>query len=185
MHTQVNLKKRGRRFLHPLKQVVSTPEIFMIIAGFDAKQFRDLICRVLGRIGLYSPAATELLMGTCAVESDFGRYLRQLFDGPARGVFQMEPDTEQDIWTNYLSYRPKIADRILTMCGVGEASEWALETNLAYQIAIARIHYLRVSEPLPEWDDVDGLAKYWKLYYNTPAGRGGPEDFYRKYLLHC
>jgi len=29
MHTQVNLKKRGRRFLHPLKQVVSTPEIFM------------------------------------------------------------------------------------------------------------------------------------------------------------
>jgi hypothetical protein len=157
----------------------------MLICGFDCKQFRDLISRVISRLGVYSPEAVELLMGTCATESDFGRYLRQLFGGPGRGVFSMEPATDIDIWENYLQYRPERARLLTGISGVTGPSAWALETNLAYQIGQARYHYLRVSDPLPAADDVMGLAQYWKRYYNTAAGRGTPEDFYRKYQLYC
>ena len=57
--------------------------------------------------------------------------------------------------------------------------------NLRYATAMARIHYLRVKESLPNTNDVAGLAKYWKLYYNTPLGRGTEEEFIKNYKLHA
>jgi hypothetical protein len=72
--------------------------------AFDKKQFRDLIQRTLQDLGMHSESAVNLLLGTAAQESQFGTYFRQIGGGPALGVFQMEPDTEIDIWDNYLRY---------------------------------------------------------------------------------
>jgi hypothetical protein len=107
-------------------------------------------------------------MLTAATESHLGTYIRQV-GGPARGIFQMEPATEQDIWDNLLFYKPKLATLLYDF---DSSADNTLEWNLAYQILMARMHYLRVKEPLPKWDDVEGLAAYWKRYYNTPKGKG-------------
>lgn len=48
----------------------------------------------------------ELLLLTCAAESAMGKYIMQV-GGPARGIFQMEPNTEKDIWENWLKYKPQ------------------------------------------------------------------------------
>lgn len=62
--------------------------------SFDKNQFRSLILRVLTNVdpALCSDAAVNLLLGTAAQESEFGKYIRQI-RGPALGVFQMEPAT--------------------------------------------------------------------------------------------
>jgi hypothetical protein len=150
-------------------------------------QFKDLIERKITEINMYSPAAVNQLLGTAAVESDFGTYLRQRNGGPGRGVFSMEPATEKDIWENYLDRNDHedLARDVCMVSGVCGYDPDALEYNLAYQIVMARIHYWRVEEPLPEPSDIEGLARYWKQYYNTHAGKGTVKQFltkYRKYV---
>ncbi len=149
--------------------------------GIDPKQLRDMITRTLLNLNLHSEAAVNLLMGTAAQESHLGSYFRQLNQGPARGIFQMEPATEKDIWENFLEYRPVYAGSVFVVASAGSADVNALEFNLAYQIAMARIHYLRVPEKLPDAEDIEGMARYWKKYYNTFKGAGTEEEFIENY----
>jgi len=135
---------------------------------------------------LFSPAAVQLLLGTAAVESACGYYIEQL-KGPAKGIFQMEPDTEKDIYENYLQYRPRLKDTLeyfsVGAFPYGEEMRW----NLAYQIMMARIHYLRVPEELPFSNDIEGQAHYWKTYYNTHLGKGTAAKYiaaHHKYILN-
>ena len=51
----------------------------------DEKQIRDLIIRILEKIGMYSKEAEDLVFRTGKVESSY-KYIRQL-RGPARGLF--------------------------------------------------------------------------------------------------
>lgn len=147
-------------------------------------QFRLLVVRpVLQRLDMHSPAAEDLLMGTAAQESKMGRFLRQHPTGPARGVFQMEPSTHDDIWRNFLSHRSQTA-RIVrgyrtTDSGMPDYDE--MQGNLYYAAAMCRLHYRRVRERLPDYGDVAGYARYWKLYYNTPAGKGTEHEFIRNW----
>jgi hypothetical protein len=149
---------------------------------FDPQQFRGLVIDVLKELGLeipYSDVAVELLMLTAAHESLMGTYLRQV-KGPARGVFQMEPATEQDIYDNYLAFKPNLAHLVLGF-RMQQTDIPDLESNLAYQIAMARVHYYRVPEPLPKSSDPVKLAEYWKEHYNTHKGKGKVEDAVNHY----
>ena len=154
--------------------------------AFNKDQFRSLVYRTLEKIGLHSMSAENLLLGTAAQESGFGTYFRQIGWGPARGIFQMELATEKDIWENFLCFKDKeLRNKIFIITGITEPDPLALEGNLIYQIAMCRVHYLRVREALPNWADIEGMARYWKQYYNTFAGRGTEEEFinnYRRYL---
>lgn len=148
----------------------------------DALQLRHEIIRpVLKHLEPeipYSMAAENLLMGTCAQESRMGQFLVQLDDGPARGIFQMEPDTENDIICNYLAYRDPLSKKVF-YCSHGYGSN-PLAGNLYYAAVMCRVHYMRVPAALPD-DNPGQLAHYWKLYYNTPEGRGTVEEFIQNY----
>lgn len=48
---------------------------------------KNLITETLTELGLYSDDARDLLLGTCAQESAFGKYRKQLGGGPALGIF--------------------------------------------------------------------------------------------------
>lgn len=140
-------------------------------------QLREYIVRpVLRRLGKYSEGAEELLMLTAATESLCGEYLHQV-GGPALGLFQMEPATHDDIWENYLKYKPELA-AIVKQFGHHTRE---LPGNLYYATAMARIHYLRVPDALPSPMDVQGLAQYWKDHYNTHLGAGDPAEASEKY----
>jgi len=150
----------------------------------DKRQFRDMINEVTTYLGIQNKTGTNLLMGTAAQESKLGTYFKQIGEGPALGIFQMEPNTEKDIWENYLNYNQKLKNKINTLLWTSGIKE--LQYNIAYQIAIARMQYYRHSEPLPKPDNIWGLALYWKKYYNTPLGKGTTEEFvdnYQRYVI--
>ncbi|SLN12359.1 hypothetical protein [Oceanibacterium hippocampi] len=150
----------------------------------DVDQFRSsVVVPVLTALGLNSPAAQNLLLGTAAVESRF-RYLRQLNGGPALGLYQMEPTTERDIWDRFLAYRSRLRSMVRGfLVGEGPSPERHLQLiwNLAYATAMCRVHYFRVAEPLPAADDAEALGHYWKLHYNTRAGAGDVGGFVSAY----
>jgi hypothetical protein len=140
-------------------------------------QFRDHIIKpTLLNLDLYSKAAERLLLGTALTESGL-TFLKQFGEGPALGVYQMEPNTEQDIWNNYLNYRDDLADKIREL-KIGMNTE--LIGNLYYATAMCRIHYLRVPKPLPDEEDIAAMSNYWKTYYNSGLGKGKSFDFVEK-----
>lgn len=139
---------------------------------FNANQLAELIIKpALIDLIMYSKEAVELLLFTCAVESDGGTYVKQL-SGPALGIYQMEPNTYADIWTNYINKKNDILMRLTHSFDVNVMpSEDRMIYDLRFATAMTRIHYERVYVPLPKADDTDGLWKYYKQYYNTPNGK--------------
>jgi len=150
--------------------------------GILCKDLREAIVRpTLKKIGLWSEAAENLLLGTAAQESQMGRYLRQIGGGPGLGIFQVESSTHDDIWDNYLIYRGPLLSAVTKLTVLQMPRTQQLVWNLYYATAIARIHYLRVPEPLPAPDDVSELGCYWKNHYNTKLGKGTVEEFVKSY----
>ena len=149
----------------------------------DALQLRHEIIRPtlkhLDSVIPYSMAAENLLMGTCAQESRMGQFLVQLDNGPAKGIFQMEPATHDDIQLNFLSYRSEMKAKA-NYCSHGYGDN-PLSGNLYYAAAMCRVHYYRVPMSLPPAENVHQLANYWKLFYNTPEGKGTEAEFIHNY----
>lgn len=164
--------------------------------GFNCDQFRQYVVRpTLQDMGLWSQEAEDLLVGTAAVESRLGTYLHQLGGGPAKGVFQMEPTTHDDIWDNFLKYRESLEDKVYQFASLDAQRDGYVAVhydemiyNLRYAASMARVHYLRVPEPLPNRHTfeskasyVAALGAYWKEHYNTHLGAGTVEHFTKAY----
>lgn len=122
--------------------------------------------------------ASQLLLLTVAQESRCGKYLHQV-RGLARGIFQMEPATHDSLRDNYVARRPEISSLLSKYTPIFDAS--VLDYNLAYATAMARILYRPVKAPLPQFGDIEGMARYWKHHYNTLLGRGTVEEAMESY----
>lgn len=125
-------------------------------------------------LGLNSMTALNLVTGTAMAESE-GVYLRQLSGGPALGLWQVEPATEQDCWNNYLIYQHDLAAKVRSLLA-GGATTPQLLGNLPYGAAMCRLKYWRNSSPLPAPRNAESLAAYWKAVYNTRFGAGAVDE---------
>ena len=150
----------------------------------DAAQLRGLIVKpALEEVGLHSDAAEDLVMGTAAQESHL-MYVKQLGGGPALSLFQIEPATYDDYWENYLAYQADLVSEIRDACefeGIPEPTR--LVWDLKFASIMCRVHYRRISSPLPMHGDIPAYAAYWKKYYNTIHGAGTEEEFIENYEL--
>jgi len=139
---------------------------------------------------IYSKAAVELLMLTAAQESHGGKYLKQddnnpktLFDGPALGIYQIEPTTAADLFTNYLAFKADLLGAQITFATSINEGNWRqnMMGNIPYQTVMARLQYYRKPGSLPEYTDIDGLAKYYKVHWNTHLGKATVEEAIKNY----
>lgn len=168
--------------------------------SLNKQQLKDLIINpTLMEMGpqFASPYAVELLLGTAAQESHLGEYIKQLGNGPALGIYQMEPATYRDIWENFIRYRHEIKRALVRMFPdistrrASDVSEWQLIPppaermiyDLKFATVMARLHYYRVDEPLPR--DPQEYAMYWKTYYNTEEGKGTVAEFLHNWARFC
>lgn len=142
----------------------------------NISQFRELIIiPALSRLHMYSKDAEELLVFTCAAESDGGTYLHQI-KGPASGIYQCEPNTHHDIWQNYIIYRSNITAILALNFDVPRIPTISrLIYDLHYATAICRLHYARVKAKIPSKDNIDDIWEYYKKHYNTESGKATKE----------
>ena len=132
------------------------------------------IVPTLQALNMYSPQAVELMHGTALAESGYD-VLIQNEGGPALGYWQMEPKTHDDIWDNYLKYRPELSNVLYELLeGLSPDARYMIR-NHAYACAMARLVYYRVPEPIPL--TVADQAAYWKQYYNTTKGQGHVQQY--------
>lgn len=138
----------------------------------NCDQLTELVIkRALYDLQLLSDDAVELMIFTCANESLGGSYLHQV-NGPALGIYQMEPATYNDIWHNYIQHKSSILIQLIhNFQAPTMPNEDRLIYDLRFATAMARLHYARVSEPIPNAKDIKGIFEYYKKYYNTSAGK--------------
>lgn len=155
----------------------------------DPKQLRDYLIRPVLKymepafgLGVSCPQAVNLLLGTAAHESLGGKYIVQV-GGPAKGIYQIEPATEQSLWDNYLAYREDKASLVRSLASQ-RLGRGDLTWNLAYQTAMCRVKYWTADFDWPDDpNDIEALAKIWKKRYNTHLGAGTEEQFVKHWPL--
>lgn len=156
-------------------------KIIMVVLAFGllvsckgAQTSRAEIKRAVDRFAIESTLkvnsvdAINLLFETACVESDL-KHRRQFNNGPARGLWQMEKATYDDIHTNFLNYRPKLKKVLDNMFGE-DRSFSDIENNDEYAIIMARLKYWRAPGTIPSTREA--RAVYWKKYYNSNKGKG-------------
>lgn len=147
------------------------------------QEFRsEVIDPTLKLLDLYSPASSNLLLGTALVESRL-IHRKQIGGGPARGLFQIEKATFNDVYGRFLKLKPRLLARVNELLTSGDP--WAqVETNDRFACAIARVRYLYDSKPLPDADDIEALAAVWVKTYNA-GGKGTVEKFVKAWERSC
>lgn len=150
--------------------------------------------------GRYATRVAGLLFGTAAQESSLHWYRQRSvrWDGAvgAFGLWQVELGSVRDslLW---LSQRPEMLRNVTYWLWQDEHAtpNWATDerTWLRYalklpgaerlQCLLARLHYMRFPEPVPE--SVHDQAAYWKRYYNTIHGAGTVEQYVRNWQNVC
>ena len=154
----------------------------------NSQQLHDLIIKPTLKYmgGNYnSKDARFLSLCTAAIESKCGYYIKQI-KGPALGIWQMEPNTHDDIWGNCDALRRGDTSVFVNSLRVGEP--FSPHTNLVvspmYACAMARLKYSMDSEPLPKHDNFRAVYDYYKRIYNTPAGASTYEKF-KQACIEC
>ncbi|WP_336717574.1 hypothetical protein [Asaia bogorensis] len=151
------------------------------MTGIDTSQLKQFVViptlQQMGS-GFASMAAINLVVGTALAESN-AAYLRQVTNtgfGPARGLWQMEPFTHDDCWSNWLRFpaQSKAATSIRAMIGNVPAVADLMIVHLAYACAMCRVKYFRAPAALPRFDDAEGLSQYHKQFYNSALGAADP-----------
>lgn len=151
----------------------------------DTHQLRELVIGpALDAIDLYCRGAEELLMATAAQESKCGYYLKQLANTPmaALGLYQMQPDTHDNIWDTTLMKHSSLGFRLMSACnyGIRPKAEFMIY-NLRYASMMARVFWLHVKEDMPKEDDLDTIWYLYKKYWNTSSGKATKEEFFENY----
>ena len=125
----------------------------------------------LTKINLWSRSAEELVLGTSIVESGL-TYLKQHGECPALGLWQVEPATHEDLYTNYLHYRQDLGSKLMELRAPNLSMGENLAANLMYGAAVCRLCYYRKPNALPAAGAIEGQGAFWKQHYNTPFGAG-------------
>lgn len=156
------------------------------MASLHPDRLRSIIRFTLEQMEMHSPTAEELLLGTAAHESHLGRRLIEYPGGPARGLYQMDPAAEAEIWQKYISPKGYVA-HIRDLTGVDRPSVLNLQFNLIYSTAMACLRYHRTNEYLPAPGDLPALADYWDRHWNRYQDDVFPAQFildYRRFVLN-
>ena len=138
----------------------------------NTNEAKQLITSILTTLGYNTPAFLNLLLGTMAQESAMGLYETQVGGGPAKGIFQMENATFQDLNTNFLSYHQALKASVQSYAPntpVGTADD--LINNHEYACAYAACSFIRHHVPHSDVNQNDVITMFtlYKTFFNGPG----------------
>jgi hypothetical protein len=149
----------------------------------------------------YADAVARLLFGTAAQESGltWERQRTPRFFGDVGGFskWQLEPPSVERSLAD-LKRKPSLcanatrfvfadgnagADGVLAYDCRGWINALRIDNNDGPGVMFARLHYLRVPASVPE--GLEQQADYWKMWYNTNAGKGTAEQYLASWRRYC
>lgn len=117
-------------------------------------------------------AAQQGVLGIGNTESAGYRYIQQIGNGPALGFWQMEPATHNDLWLNFIRFRPALQTALDKLLGGQPPTPQRLVDTPLYAAAMCRVQLYRSPLALPAAHNATAWAQFWKTQYNTIKGAG-------------
>lgn len=117
----------------------------------------------------------HLLLETCAVETKLGQFKDPTPNGAGRGVPQIDADTFEWLKTKYRDSKQALLILDRTGIDIERVGLDDLDYNPLLALIWCRLRYCAVPLAIP--DTQASRAAYWKLYYNTSAGKGTEQDY--------
>ena len=140
--------------------------------GICANELRHYVVRpALKHLGMWSPTAENLLLGTAARESGLGFHLK-LSNHQVLGIYQISPRMHLNIWNLYLAGQPELASKVRGLASQREFlshPHHELATNLAYATAIAWLIYHRSGIKIAKIDknDITEMGRLWQKFFHS------------------
>lgn len=152
---------------------------------FDITQFRtDILIPTLEGLQIRDVNLRELLVFTCAVESSGGTYVKQI-NGPALGIYQIQPNTFSELWHNYIIRQPDVVNLLSMNLHINRFPDpFDLITDLKLATATCVLYYKWKKVHVNSTEDEE-LWNVYKQYYNTELGKAEKEPsikLYRKFI---
>jgi len=138
--------------------------------GIAASELSEFVIRpTLLYLGRQCPSAEALLLGVAASQSGMGNALH---DRRGHGLYRIAELRHQSLWDQFLARDPDLASLVR-----GLASQHAfltgphleLPVNLRYATAIAWMLIEEQAPPMPDPDDLLGLARIWRQTFQPNA----------------
>lgn len=145
------------------------------------EQLEQTIRVVLAKLPHISndPGVVSLIMETAAVESKRGKWMSQMNNGPARGMYQMEKFTINDTLKWLKKYHNDVYQAVMSFYEKRQDKEWNYTYNVPWQTAMAATYYWRfVGADLHKIAESKyNRAMLYKLVWNTTKGKTTPEKW--------
>ena len=130
----------------------------------------QMICDCVGH-GLYE-TAKEMIIETAIAETGLGQ-IEDKTVGAGMGLTQFDEMPFNDIKTRTMKLRPQIQKYLKIDISLVNWDD--LRFNPFLSLLFTRLHYWLKGDPIPA--TIEERAKYWKLHYNTKAGKGTVEHY--------
>lgn len=131
-----------------------------------AKEIAHEVCLYLGNGS--NNTAEDLLLETCAVETQMGLYQDPTPKGAGRGANQIDPIGLDDIKLNSTEHFQEVLEHFGYW--IPDIHIDQVQNDPLLSFVLCRLHYKRVPEVIPMTRAK--RAEYWKKHYNTELGKG-------------
>lgn len=138
--------------------------------GICSEELRQyVIVPTLTKLGCFSTAAEQLLLGTAAAQSGLGFHL---CDHEGIGLYGLSSSVHRRVWDDFLALDADLASQVRGFASQHEflkAPDIELATNLCYATAIAWMCYQQAGVMLPGTPDVNALARCWWQVFGSQS----------------
>lgn len=150
--------------------------------GICGTEFLELVIRpTLRCLGVKSPMAENLLLGTAAVQSNLGFYLN---NGQGIGIYAIDAKQHQTVWDEYLAFNEDLASQVRGFASQHEflkAPHAELACNLRYATAIAWMIYEKAGTEPKDLQNETDLAETWYGVFARENSRQSTTTFAERY----
>ena len=127
---------------------------------------------------LRTPNRKQFMVAIGLVESGYN-YVAQFPEAYALGYWQVQLGTYRDNILNFLEFKNEFNDGWSIIKKIHQATYQSMTSDCVFACYMGAITVYRAPAALPEYNDIKGMAKYWKTYYNTSQGAGSIEEAFQ------
>lgn len=120
----------------------------------------------------------QFMVAIGLVESGYN-YVAQVPEADALGYWQVQRSTYLDNQVNFLDFKNEFNHYWTLFRKIHAASYPSMASDCVFACYMGAITVYRAPAALPEYNDIKGMAKYWKTYYNTSQGAGSIEEAFQ------
>jgi hypothetical protein len=130
---------------------------------------------------LRTPNRKQFMVAIGLVESGYN-YVAQFPEADALGYWQVQLGTYRDNILNFLEFKNEFNDGWSLLKKIHQATYTSMTSDCVFACYMGAITVYRAPAPLPEYNDIEGMAKYWKTYYNASPNGATVEEAMERML---